>query len=175
MSTTLKYNDEKDRALGIGGMAVSLVMWENARYIDRVSLDSPVGEGVALTADFYGSPNPRASAKAVWTRDVELFQTEAGMLVANVASRCFVGQRMAMGSETRDLLVELLTREGSDACGLEEAEVRAVTDKITRYFTQVLSYPAVAQIVDDFASRLIEERTMERDRVMELLGRLERL
>ena len=67
---TLKYNDEKDRALGLGGMAVSLVMWENARYLQRLSLDAPVGEGVALTPDFFLQRNQRASAKAVWTRDV---------------------------------------------------------------------------------------------------------
>lgn len=172
---TLKYKDEKDRALGLGGMAVSLVVWENARYIQSVSLDAPVGEGVTLTPDFFLQRNQRASAKAVWTRDVEMFQTEAGMVIANLASRAFVGSREPIGRETRELLVKTLAERGSEACGLEEAEVRAVADKIIGYFSQVLAYPAVASIVGEFAARLQEERVMERGRVMELLDRLERL
>lgn len=172
---TLKYNDEKDRALGLGGMAVSLVMWENARYIQRLSLDAPVGEGVALTPDFFFQRNQRASAKAVWTRDVEMFQTEAGMLVANVASRAYIGRREPIDRETRELIVKALADSGSEACGLEEGEVRTVADKIIGYFSQVLAYPAVASIVGEFAEKLRQERSMERDRVVELLGRLERL
>ncbi len=172
---TLKYNDDKDRALGLGGMAASLVMWENARYISRLSLDAPVGEGVELTPDFYLQRNQRASAKAVWTRDVEVFQTEAGMLVANAASRYYIGRREPLRADVRELIIDTLARQGSESCGLEEAEVRSVADKIFSYFTQVLSHPAVASIVGEFAARLEEERVMERDRVLELLGRLERL
>ncbi len=172
---TLKYNDEKDRALGLGGMAASMVIWENARYIQRLSLDAPVGEGITMTPDFFQQRNQRASAKAVWTRDVEMFQNEVGMLVANAASRSFIGKREPMGNDTRQLILETLTRQGSESCGLEEAEVRSVADKIFGYFTQVLSIPAVASIIGEFAARLQEERVMERDRVLELLGRLERL
>lgn len=172
---TLKYKDEKDRALGLGGMALSLVMWENARYIQSLSLDAPVGEGVTLSPDFFPQRNQRASAKAVWTRDVELFQTEAGMVIANLASRAYIGNGEPISREIRELLVKNLAERGSEECGLEEAEVRAVADKIIGYFSQVLAYPAVASIVGDFAAKLSEERTMERDRVIELLGRLERL
>ncbi len=172
---TLKYKDERDRALGLGGMAVSLVVWENARFLRRLSLDAPVGEGVALTPDFFPQRNQRASAKAVWTRDVEVFQTEAGMVIANLASRAYIGNREPISREMRELIVKNLAERGGEECGLEEAEVRAVADKIIGYFSQVLAYPAVASMVGEFADLLVAERSMERDRVIELLGRLERL
>ncbi|MDE7142912.1 MAG: hypothetical protein K2O33_08495 [Muribaculaceae bacterium] len=172
---TNKYKDEQDRALGLGGMAASLVMWENARYIQQISLDAPVGEGVTLTPDFFQAPNQRASAKAVWTRDVEIFHAQAGMVIANLASRAIVGEREAVSAEQRDTLVKALAERGREACGLEEPEVAEVARKILNYFSQVLVYPAAAAVVSSFAARLVEERTMERGRVIELLSPLERL
>lgn len=97
------------------------------------------------------------------------------MVIANLASRAYIGSREPISREMRELIVKNLAERGSEECGLEEAEVRAVADKIIGYFSQVLAYPAVASMVGEFADLLVAERSMERDRVMELLGRLERL
>ena len=52
---TLKYRDERDRAFGLGGMAVCMGVMESERYIDNISLDAETDHGIRFTPGFSSS------------------------------------------------------------------------------------------------------------------------
>ena len=64
---TLKYKDEKDRAYGLGGMTVCMLLMDNEGFIDSVNLDAPADCGMVFSPDFYyvdNTPKPCGARRA---------------------------------------------------------------------------------------------------------------
>lgn len=169
---TLKYRDEKDRAYGLGGMTVCMVMMDNEGFIDSVDLDAPADNGIIFSPDFYYSENPNLSAKVVWRKKNLQFETVAGMLISNLLSRSLVREQAEISRELSDLLLSRLEEEGKATCSLDEDEVKDVFYKTYSFFHRVFSHHQVGGMVDDFVNNLIDKRRMDREEIMYAFGQL---
>lgn len=169
---TLKYKDDKDRAYGLGGMTVCMLLMDNEGFIDSVNLDAPADCGMVFSPDFYYVDNPNLSAKAVWRKKSTQFETVAGMLISNLLARALVREQSEISRELSDLLLSNLKDEGREACSLEEDEVRDVFYKTYSFFHRVFSHRQVGAIMDEFVDKLIKVRRMDRESVITVFGRL---
>lgn len=169
---TLKYKDEKDRAYGLGGMTVCMVMLDNEGFIDSVDLDAPADSGIMFSPDFYLAGNQNLSAKAVWRKKNTHFETVTGMLVSNLLARALVREQSEISRELSDLLLSHLKDEGMAACSLEEDEVKDVFYKTYSFFHRVFSHHQVGIMMNDFVDDLLKKRRMDRDAVLHSFGRL---
>ena len=169
---TLKYKDEKDRAYGLGGMAVCMVMMDNENFIDSVDLDAPADNGLVFSPDFFYARNPNVSAKVVWRQKSTQFETIAGMLISNLLSRALVREKTEISRELSDLLLSHLKEEGSESCSLEEDEVKDIYYKTYNFFHRVFSHQQVGMIMDEFVDVIMKNRRMNHDSLMQSFSRL---
>jgi len=158
---TLKYKDEKDRAYGLGGMTVCMLLMDNEGFIDSVNLDAPADCGMVFSPDFYYVDNPNLSAKAVWRKKSTQFETVAGMLISNLLARALVREQSEISRELSDLLLSNLKDEGREAFY-----------KTYSFFHRVFSHRQVGAIMDEFVDKLIKVRRMDRESVITVFGRL---
>lgn len=170
----LKYQDQRDRAYGLSGMAVAMIVWDNDQYISALDLDAEADFGLELSADFFTVSNSSLSAKAVWNDRVAKFQLGLGLLVANVLSRAIVRGNEEISPQIRQTLVKRLQDEGRFTCGLTDGEVEALFSKAYTYFHSVFAHAAVNSLVAALAHELEERRRLDRSRVLELLAPLYR-
>lgn len=169
---TLKYKDEKDRAYGLGGMTVCMVMLDNEDFIESVDLDAPADKGIVFSPDFYYADNQNVSAKAVWRKKNSQFETVAGMLVSNLLSRALVREQDEISRELSDLLLAHLKEEGKETCSLDEDEVKDIFYKTYSFFHRVFSHQQVGLLLNEFVGTLIKQRRMDREAVLHSFARL---
>lgn len=169
---TLKYKDERDRAYGLGGMTVCMVMLDNEEFIDSVDLDAPADSGILFSPDFYYAENPNMSAKAVWRKKSSQFEAVAGMLVSNLLSRALVREQTEITRDLSDLLLSHLKDEGKEACSLDEDEVKDIFYKTYSFFHRVFSHHQVGIMMNEFVDTLVEKRRMDRDALIHSFARL---
>lgn len=170
----LKYQNTRDRAIGLGGMAVAMVVWDNEEYFAGLDLDAEADNGLALSPDFFAVHNSNLSAKAVWNDRVAKFQIGLGLLVANVLSRALVNAREEITPQLRQTLVKRLQDEGRYACDLTDNEVEALFSKAYGYFHSIFGHHVVGSLVTTIADALETDRRLDRDRVLEILAPLYR-
>jgi len=171
----LKYKDEADRAYGLVGMAVSLLVWDADEMLESLDLDAPVNGGIRFTPDFYFRGSPAFSAKASWERQVEQFRLKTAMLLANVACRRFVHDSARFDSELRDKLLNLVCEEGEASCSLDKDESSAVFRKCYSYCEQIFTHSGVKQVAHDSVRSLTSKRVLHRSDLMELLAPISRM
>ncbi|MDE7119936.1 MAG: hypothetical protein K2O10_04945 [Muribaculaceae bacterium] len=168
----LKYQDQRDRAYGLSGMAVAMVVWDNEQYLAGLNLDAEADFGLELSPDFFTIANSALSAKAVWNDRVAKFQLALGLMVANVLSRALVRANEEITPQARQMLVKSLHDEGRSACDLTETEVDALFTKAYGYFHSIFAHHAVTPLVDSVAEALENSRRLDRDQIIELLSPL---
>ena len=173
--TTLKYTDTTDRAYGLGGMAVAMVVWDSDRYLRQLDIDAPADLGMALYPEFFMIRSPKSSPRAAWNDAVEKFQLGAGLLISNILCRALVRQQGEITTQMRQNLVRSLQDEGRESADLTPTEVEALFSKAYNYFHNLFSHPAVASLARSLCSELEESRTLGHERVMEILAPLQRL
>ena len=172
---TLKYADEKDRAYGLSGMAVAMVVWDSDSYIRSINLDAEADAGIVFTPAFFTQRNPKGSARAAWNDSVERFQLLSGMIISNVLCRALVRQKQEITPGLRQSIVKLLNEEGHEACGLADSEVETIFTKAYSYFHKIFSHSAIAGIAERLVAELEHERSLDRDTLLEFLAPLQRL
>lgn len=171
---SLKYNDEDDRAYGLGGMAMAMVIWDNDQYLMALNLDADPDEGLEFTPDFFMFRNPKSSPRAAWNDSVERFQLSTGLLVSNVLCRALVREKHDIAPQLRQTLVRCLHDEGSGAADLTAQEVDTIFSKAYNYFHQIFSHPTVATLAGKLVESMKKDRQLDRDAVMEILSPLRR-
>lgn len=170
-----KYSDEDDKCLGIAGMAISMVVWDNEDLLSSVSLDAQSGESIEFTPQYYFAGDPKMSAKASWTQIIEHYQITMGMLIANVMCRHYTQSDKPIENKTKDTIFSLLEKEGKETCSLEKDEIERLFDKTYDYLNRVFMHHGVQTIANDLASSLKQSRKMTRSEIMEHLEALSEL
>lgn len=171
---TLKYRDERDRAFGLGGMAVCMGVMESERYIDNISLDAETDHGIRFTPDFFYLSNPALSAKAVWNDRLNHFQLLTGLVVSNLLSRAVVRNGEDVGREVTDLLLGHIADEGKNLCSLEDDEIRELYVKTFNYFNRLFFNSEVCRVINSIVDNLEKKRTIGNEEIVALLRPLSR-
>ena len=170
--TTLKYSDATDRAFGLGGMAVAMVVWDSAHLLRSLDLDAPADRGMDFYPEFFVLRSQSYSARAAWNDAVEKFQLGVGLLIANLLCRALVRHHSEITPQMRSNLVNSLQEEGGASAGLTPQEVDTLFSKAYSYFHNLFSHQGVAQLVSSLSANLEERRRLPHDSVMEILAPL---
>lgn len=172
MSSKLKYNDEKDKSYGLAGMAIAMVVLDGEEYLNGVSIDAPVGEGVELSQDFYFIGNPRLSAKIAWNEMLKHLQLSTGMVLSNAMCRSYVQHRHKLSQDLIDTIKDFMREEAQANCSLDDDESDMIFDKSLRYFDRLFSYSRVHDIAHEFASEIVKQRRLSSQEILEQLSQL---
>lgn len=172
-SSYLKYNDEADRAYGVAGMTITMVLLDGEDYLASVNLDNPIGEAVEFTPAFGFAGNPRLTATLAWRELIKQFELSSAMIMGNAVCRYYVGHSMPLPSTLADELRSFLRDEGNDLYQLESDEVDMMYTRTQRYLDRAFSHSAVSAVAHNFASALIERRSLSPGEVFDLLRELQ--
>lgn len=171
-SSHLRYNDETDRAHGIAGMAIAMVLLDGEPYLASVNIDAPIGSAVGFTPAFGFSGNPRWAASLAWHELKKQFELTATMIVGNVFCRSYIGSSSTLTNDMIKELKEFLCQEGQESCDLDNDEVDMIYNRAHRYMDRVFTHPAVPMVARRFVSNLIERRSLSAGEVFDLLSDL---
>jgi hypothetical protein len=174
-TASFKYTDRTDRAFGLCGMALSLFIFDAEKYIDSISVDAPTDQGLRLTPDFFAPRNPGLSVKSVWSSSYQHFQLISAMLIGNLLARSIGRRRADLSHQVRDILLNNLTDEGAEACGLEASEVESICDSAFDYLRRTMLHPTVHSTVEKMAKELADKNTLSREQILSSLQPLQRL
>ena len=172
MNSRLSSIDEKDKSYGLAGMAISLVALDGEEFLNGMSIDAPVGEGVDLSQNFYFIGNPRFSAKIAWNEMLKHLQLSSGMVISNVMCRNYVQHRHKLSSELIEALKEFIREEAKENCSLDEDESDMLFEKSLRYFDRLFSYSRVHDIAHEFAETIVRQRRLSSREIIEQLSQL---
>ncbi|MCM1309921.1 MAG: hypothetical protein NC301_02710 [Bacteroides sp.] len=169
----IKYTDEKDKAYGLAGMAISLVAWDAEEWLESINLDAAPDEAMQMSTEFYLTLAPRVGAKALWEQAFKRFQLTAAMMVANVTCRELLNSKHAnLSGESDSELRAALYEEGAELCSLEQDEVSRIYGKSLNYCTQLFSHPGVRQVASNLVDNLLYQRELSSDEVLLQLSSL---
>lgn len=174
-NSPLRYKDETDRAYGLTGMTISMMVWDGEEMLAGVNLDAPAGDGLEVTPDFHFAGNPRLSARLAWQQLVKQFELNTAMLLGNAACRARVGAGRQISAQANSLMRAMVRDEGKSLCSLDDDEIGHVYDKTMRYLDQIFSHDAVAGIARRFAADLQRMRRLSAAEALERLSALNRL
>lgn len=166
---TLRYTDENDRAYGLTGMAIAIVIKDSREYLDHIDLDAPADEMMQFTPQYYFAGNPRLSARLAWNQLVSNFTLNTAIILSDILCRHTLYRNTIPADDDLRHLLETLTGEGLDTCSLEPDEVNAIFNQHLRYFTRIYRHSGVASIARDFARQLISQRHMSAHETLEAL------
>lgn len=172
---SLKYSDRTDRAYGLCGMALAMFVYDAEQHLRGVSVEAPADCGVELTPDFFIVSNPNLSAKSVWNSSLKHFQLVAAMAVGNLLARGIGRRKEDIGRELHEALLQSLVEEGSESCGLDSGEVKALCDNSFSYLHRLLWHRAVNDAIGAMARELDSVGSLSHDRIMNFLLPLSRL
>ena len=168
----LRYNDEADRAYGLTGMAISMVVWDGESMLSGVNLDADPGCGLEVTPEFHFAGNPRLSARLAWHQMVKQFELSTAMLLGNAMCRSYVGQSRALTSSATAMLRAVVRDEGRSVCSLDDDEIAHIYDKVSGYLDRLFTHHAVAGLANSFAGTLRERRRLSAAEAIEQLSAL---
>lgn len=175
MLKTLKYRDERDKAYGLTGMVMALVLTDGENVMVEVSLDSPSGESMRFTPDFYFAGNPRYSAKLAWKQMLAHLNLTTGMLLGNTLCRSYLLDGMRLSDDMLDAMRQLVREQGADYCQLEPDEADHLLSRNYNYFDRVFSHRGVAAVAHRFADHLQTRRNMTLAEILDELSELNNL
>lgn len=172
---SLKYTDDTDRCYGATGMAIGLMVFDGDDMLTSITLDGDPNEMVAMSPDFYFAGNPGVSAKTAWNQMLKNYNIGIGMLMSNLLCRHMVKDHKQLPQELHDFLHDLAREEGHDACSLDDDEIDRLFDKNFSYLNRVFTHRGVQSVAHDFASTLLQRRSLSRLDTLELLDALRML
>lgn len=173
--SALRYKDESDRAYGLTGMAVALVLWDGEPMLAAVSLDNDPGDGVEFTPAFGFSGNPRLTASLAWREMLRQYELSTAMVMGNAMCRSYVGASRPLTSAVSAALKALIRDEGREMCQLEDDEIDMVYNKTYRYLDRVFTHAGIAAVARDFADVLRTRRRLTAAEVFDNLSSLNNL
>ena len=165
----MKYTDEKDKCYGIAGMAIGIALWEGEDFIFSLDVDNEENKFITFTPDFYFESNPNLTAKETWHNSLLRYQMAMGMMIANMMSRS-VKAKGINSSKIKKALYKTIAEEGKSVCQLDEDEIRSLYNETYSYTYRAFSSPRIVELLDQFAERLAENRTLGNYEIKELLG-----
>lgn len=171
----LQYTDETDRAYGVAGMAIAMVLWDGEHYLASVSIDKPVGESIEFTPAFGFSGNPRLTASLAWRELLKQYELSSAMIMGNAMCRSYVRASSPLASDVAAALRAIVVAEGKDTCSLDEDEIDMVYRKIHRYLDRAFSHAGVSSLAHDMANALTHRRRLSASEVFEILSALNRM
>lgn len=167
MNVTLKYTDEKDKCYGLVGTAVGMLVYECDDHLLGLSLDeTDADESVRLVAEHYFAGNPQMSAKIVWNNLLSQYQMMVAMTVSNYLCRALVNRHVAsVDPFEKNLLRQIIVEEGHDSCQLDDDEIDAMFNKGYVHMHRIFSHSGVQNVIHNFASNLMQMRSMDHDEI----------
>lgn len=171
--SALLYTDEKDRSLGLAGMAVSMVVWEGKDMLAEINIDAEPGKGMTFTPDFHFSGNPRMSARIVWHQMIKQYELSTAMLLGNIMCRSYIGKGHSLSSSVNSLMRAMARDEGKEVCSLDDDEINHIYEKTFNYLERIFTHHAVLPIIDEFSTSLIKRRKLSATEAFELLDALQ--
>ena len=168
MKRHFSYTSETDRSYGIAGMALMMNIWDKEDMLRSISLD---GIDIEFAPEFFCSPNPNVSAKAVYAEMHSQYQILSGLVISNILCRYRVNRCVDLDAEELSTLHDYLCGEGSDICSLDTDESSSMFKKIYSYFGEVYSTSRVHYTARRIATELVSRRTLSGVEVDELVNR----
>ena len=172
--SSLRYKDESDRAYGIAGMVISLVVLDGEPYLASVNIDNPIGEAIDFTPAFGFMGNPRLSASLAWRELIKQFEFSTAMLMGNAMCRAYVSSSRPLSNETTSILKDIIRNEGRETYSLEEDETNIIYNRTHRYLERVFTHSGVVEMAHDFAAALLSKRNLSSGEVFEFLNAINR-
>ncbi len=169
---TLSYRHEDDRAYGVTGMTIGLVIYDGEDMLDGVDLDADTDEMLSLSNQFYFNGNPSLSAKTAWNTILRNFNLMTAMVLSNAMCRAVVQDGHQLTADMRRSLHDVIAGEAADSCSLDTDEMERLFDKNFSYLNRVFNHRGVQSIARDMAAHLKEVRHMSRLDVLEQLKAL---
>lgn len=172
-TSSLKYSDERDKAYGLVGMAITLVACDGQELLAHISLDGDADNDFEMSHEFFYRGNPRMAAKYMWDSDVRHLNIAARMILGNAVCRAYVlrGRRELSGDQRRAIR-DVLREVAAENCALVKEEADSVFDDSFSFVHRLFSHVGVHSIADSFSEELRRRRTMSAAEVVELLGQL---
>lgn len=171
-SFTLHYADERDKAGGIAGMAVTLVACDGEHLLAEINLDAPAGSNMVMTHDFGLPGNPRMSAKQLWTQAVKDLRAMTSMALGNIACRRSLRSESIFETDILDTLRALVRDEGADHCSLDADEADELFDSCKSYVQRLFAHPGICELAGRFRDRIMDCRVMSATETVEYLASL---
>ena len=164
MKRHFSYTSETDRSYGIAGMALMMNIWDKEDMLRSISLD---GIDIEFAPEFFCSPNPNVSAKAVYAEMLSQYQILSGLVISNILCRYRVNRCVDLDAEELSTLHDYLCGEGSH----DTDESSSMFKKIYSYFGEVYSTSRVHYTARRIATELVSRRTLSGVEVDELVNR----
>ncbi len=170
---SLRYADERDKAYGLTGMAITLVASESGGMLAGISLDGDEDTDFEMSHDFFFRGNPRMAPKYMWITGVRHLNLATRMILGNAVCRTYVlrGQPQ-LADPLRGAIRELVNGVAVEQCALGEDEADALFEDSFRYVHRLFSHIGVHSVADRFADELRKRRAMSAAEAVELLGQL---
>lgn len=169
---TLKYSDEKDRAYGLAGMAISLAALDAFDRIATINLDGDPWM-VEFSNEYYFSGSPSISPKTTWDNMVQNFHITVSMVISNVMSRALVNKHREIPADVLGAVHTAILNEGHDSCGLEDDEIDALFNRALTYSRRIFSDSRLHSAIDEFAHVLTQKRILSGNEIHDELRNLQ--
>lgn len=170
--TTLRYRDERDRAYGLAGMALGLIINDGEQFLDAIDLDAPGGDMLLLSPAYYFPLTPSTAPRAILDTLTGRYTATVGTVIGGILSRCYVNDGEEITPDCLRLLHNAILDEGRASCQLEEEEINAIFNKQFNYMRRVFRSPSVNNVVSDLATTLRRQRRLPLRDLLDLLAPL---
>lgn len=172
-NSPLRYSDDTDRAYGVAGMSIAMVLWDGQPFLASVSIDSPIGESIRFTPAFGFSGNPRLMASFAWRQHIKEFELTTAMIMSNAICRSYVRHAAPLSDSMSKALREIIRTNGYESCQLDDDEIDLIYNKTRRYLDRVFSHSGVSAIAHNLAQTLQLRRNMSAAEVFDILSALD--
>lgn len=169
---TLEYSDEKDRAYGLAGMAISLAALDAFDRIEKINIDGEPSM-VEFSNEYYFSGSPSISPKTTWDNMVQNFHITASMAISNIMSRAMVRMHREIPTDVLGAIHTAILNEGRDSCGLEDDEVDALFNRALTYSRRIFSDTRLHPAIEEFAHVLTKKRILSGNEIHNELQHLQ--
>ncbi|MDE7426189.1 MAG: hypothetical protein K2M79_00110 [Muribaculaceae bacterium] len=170
MVEILKYKDDTDKAYGLAGMAVSLMVFDDSDTVAEISMDAPAGETIRFSPSSDMGSNPAFPAKMAWNSLLRQYNLAMGLMIGNVLSRSFIYQSRDVLPEVYQAMRDTARSEGAEQCSLVEEEADAVFSRTYRMFSNVFTHPRVGNSTRHLVECLRRQRSMSTADIFEQLS-----
>lgn len=168
---SLKYTDNRDKAYGIAGMALTLAVCDGLHLLNEVDYDDCAGNNMHMAAVFVASGNPRMSAKSVWSQTIKDLRAVTSMVLGNIACR---RRMLSNHGYTADepAVRELVRQQGMVYCSLESDEADALYDSCQSYVNRIFAHTGIVPVIEQFSQRIADRKRMSAAEILETLSAL---
>lgn len=170
MRGRLRYVDERDKCIGLAGMAVSVFVSKADERLCSISIDDD--EGITFVPELLYTGNPALSLRKAFAKRLEQFKIEASMFVANVLSRARIKYGGGVSDKMTDEIFGILKDEGMAYYALDEDEVRYIANDIWHKMDSVFANKKVCDVTASISDLLGTRRTIYAADVLQLLESL---